>query len=182
MLHLRQEYGSMNVSLKTLFPVLLGGGLILSAAAAPKLNGDDLDFVNGAAKGGTTEVALGRLAAEKSSNPSVQAFANRMIHDHSEIDIRLATLAASKGVELPDGKGLMNDATYLELKVLSGKEFDKAYVKAMLADHKNDVSSFEKEMTAAQDPDVKNFVAKTLPILREHLSMIQKIQSETDMQ
>jgi putative membrane protein len=165
-----------------LFPVLLGGGLILTAAAEPKLNSDDLGFVNDAAKGGTTEVALGRLAAEKSSNPRVQAFANRMVRDHSEIDRKLATLAASKGVELPDGKGLMNDATYLELKVLSGKEFDKAYVKAMVSDHKEDVSSFEKQSTAAQDPDVKKFAAKTLPTLQEHLTMIQKIQSDIDMQ
>jgi putative membrane protein len=171
----------MTISVNKLFPVLLGGGLILAAAAEPKLNSDDLGFVNGAAKGGTAEVALGRLAAEKSSNPRVQAFANRMVRDHSEIDRKLATLAASKGVELPDGKGLMNDATYLELKVLSGKEFDKAYVKAMLADHKEDVSSFEKQSTTAQDPDVKRFAAKTLPTLQEHLSMIQKIQSDIDM-
>ena len=66
----------------------------------------------------------------------MQAFANRTVRDHSEIDRKLATLAASKGVELPEGKGLMNDATYLELKVLSGKEFDKAYVMAIVADHK----------------------------------------------
>lgn len=172
----------MTISMTKLLPVLLGGGLILAAAAEPKLNSDDLGFVNGAAKGGTTEIALGRLAAEKSSNPRVQAFANRMVRDHSEIDRKLATLAASKGVELPDGKGLMNDATYLELKVLSGKEFDKAYVKAMVADHKDDVSSFEKQSTAAQDPDVKRFAAKTLPTLQEHLTMIQKIQSDIDMQ
>lgn len=172
----------MPVSMNGLFPVLLGGGLILAAAVEPRLNSDDLGFVNGAAKGGRTEVALGRLAAQKSSNPRVQAFANRMVRDHSKIDRNLVALAASKGVELPDGKGLMNDATYLELKVLTGKEFDKAYVKAMVADHKEDVSRFEKQSAAAQDPDVKNFAAKTLPTLQEHLTMIQKIQSDIDAQ
>jgi hypothetical protein len=64
----------MTISITNLFPVLLGGGLIFAAAAEPKLNSDDLGFVNDAAKGGTTEVALGRLAAQKSSNPRVQAF------------------------------------------------------------------------------------------------------------
>jgi len=29
---------------------------------------------------------------------------------------------------------------------------------------------------------VKNFAAKTLPTLQEHLTMIQKIQSDIDMQ
>jgi len=101
-----------------------------------------------------------------------------MVRDHSKIDVKLTALASSKGVQLPDGKGLMNDATYLELKVLSGKEFDKAYVKAMVADHKDDVSSFEKQSADAQDPDVKSFAARTLPMLQEHLNIIEKIQSE----
>jgi putative membrane protein len=172
----------MTASMSKLLSALLGGSLILSAAGPTKLNSGDLDFVNGAAKGGTAEVEMGRLAAQKSSNPRVQAFANQMVRDHANINGKLSTLAASKGVELPDGKGLMNDATYLELKVLSGKEFDKAYVKAMLADHKGDVSDFEKQSTAAQDPDVKNFAAKTLPTLQKHLVMIQKIQSDLDAQ
>jgi putative membrane protein len=165
----------MMKSIIGILPVLLGGGLILSAAT--NLNSNDLDFVNNAAKGGSTEVELGHLALQKSKNPEVQRFANRMVRDHSKIDVKLAALASSKGVQLPDGKGLMNDGTYLELKVLSGKEFDKAYVKAMVADHKEDVSSFEKQSADAQDPDVKSFAVKTLPILQEHLSMIQKIQS-----
>jgi len=165
----------MTKSIIRILPVLLGGGLIVSAAT--NLNSNDLDFVNSAAKGGTTEVELGHLAEQKSKNPEVQRFAGRMVRDHSKIDVNLAALASSKGVQLPDGKGLMNDATYLELKVLSGKEFDKAYVRAMVADHKDDVSSFEKQSADAQDPDVKSFAAKTLPMLQEHLNMIQKIQS-----
>jgi predicted outer membrane protein len=52
------------------------------------LNSDDLGFVNGAAKGGTAEVALGRLAAEKSSNPRAQAFANRRVRDQFDIDMQ----------------------------------------------------------------------------------------------
>jgi putative membrane protein len=166
----------MTKSIIRILPVLLGGGLILSAAT--NLNNNDLDFVNNAAKGGTTEVELGHLAAQKSKNPEVQRFASRMVRDHSKIDLKLTALASSKGVQLPDGKGLMNDATYLELKVLSGKEFDKAYVKAMVADHKDDVSNFEKQSADAHDPDVKSFAAKTLPMLQEHLNMIQKIQSD----
>ena len=47
----------MTASMSKLLPVLLGGSLILSAASATKLNSGDLDFVNGAAKGGTAEVA-----------------------------------------------------------------------------------------------------------------------------
>jgi putative membrane protein len=171
----------MTTSMMRIAPVLLTAGLFLSAAPADtSLNSKDLDFVNGSAQAGNTEVELGRLAAQKSTNPLVQGFANRMISDHSKIDLRLTALATSKGVKLPTGKGLENDARYVELKVLSGKEFDNAYVKAMVIDHKEDVSSFQKEREDAQDSDVKTFAAKTLPMLQDHLARIEKIKAEMD--
>ncbi len=163
-------------------PVFLGSALVLSAAGGPaKLTGDDADFVKKAAKGGMTEVELGQLAEQKTSNPLVKSFAERMVRDHSQADRQLTALAASKGVDLPTGKGLMNDASYLKLKMLSGKEFDKAYVSAMVSDHKEDVADFEKQSETAKDPDVRNFAAQTLPTLKEHLSMIEKIQPQVDV-
>jgi putative membrane protein len=178
----RRRSDAMNRLILTILPVCLGGGLLLSAAAGSALNSDDLTFVKNAAEGGKAEVELGRLAADKSSNLEVKAFANRMIRDHAKADQQLSSLAASKGVDLPSGKGLMNDATFLKLKVLSGKAFDKAYVGAMVDDHKKDVAEFEKQSESAQDPDVKKFAAKTLPTLREHLTSIEKLQSDLDSQ
>jgi putative membrane protein len=173
----------MNNLIRGMLPVLLGGGLVLStAAAASTLNSDDQDFVKNAAKGGMTEVELGRLAEQKATNPEVKNFASRMVRDHSKADQQLTNLAAAKGVDLPSGKGLMNDATYLKLKVLSGAAFDKAYVNAMVDDHKQDVADFEKESESAQDPAVRNFAAKTLPTLKEHLTVIEKIQSDIGAQ
>jgi len=52
----------------------------------------------------------------------------------------------------------------------------------MLSDHKDDVAAFEKESTAAADPGVKSFAAKTLPTLQEHLELIQKLQASLDAQ
>ncbi len=173
----------MNNIFRSIFPLLLGGGLVFSAAAASStLSGDDLDFVKNAAKGGMAEVELGRLGEQKASNPEVKNFASRMVRDHSKANHELTSLAASKGVDLPSGKGMMNDATYMKLKVLSGAAFDKAYVSAMVDDHKQDVADFEKESEAAQDPSVRSFAAKTLPTLKEHLELIEKIQSDMGAQ
>src|SRR5271167_825725 len=102
----------MNNFIRSMLPVLLGGLVVSVAAASSALSGDDADFVKNAAKGGMAEVELGRLAAQKASNPEVKNFASRMVRDHSRADHELTSLAASKGVDLPTGKGLMNDATY----------------------------------------------------------------------
>jgi putative membrane protein len=63
------------------------------------------------------------------------------------------------------------------LQNLSGTEFDKAYVKAMVKDHQEDVKAFQKEADKGKDPGIKTFASHTLPVLQQHLSKIQTIQS-----
>ena len=58
-------------------------------AAAGKLAAADTKFVQEAAVGGMAEVALGKLAATKATNPDVKQFAQRMIDDHSKANAEL---------------------------------------------------------------------------------------------
>jgi putative membrane protein len=155
----------------------MAGSWILTAGVHSELNSADTDFVKKAAKGGMAEVELGRLALQKAASADVKEFANLMIKDHSKANQELTALAASKGVDLPKGEGLSADASAMHLKMLSGKSFDDAYVKAMVDDHKEDVEDFKKESESAQDSDVKSFAEKTLPTLENHLSKIKKIQA-----
>jgi len=42
---------------------------------------------------------------------------------------------------------------------------------AMVKDHTKDVSAFTKESQSGKDPEVKAFAEKTLPTLKNHLTM-----------
>ena len=138
----------------------------------------DNAFMMKAAQGGMAEVELGQLAAQKAQNADVKKFAQKMVEDHSNANTELKTLATKKGMTLPPDVGAKHKATMDKLKALSGAEFDKAYVAAMVEDHKEDVADFEKQATSATDADVKAFAAKTLPTLKTHLEMIQGIQGK----
>ena len=48
----------------------------------------------------------------------------------------------------------------------------------MNVDHKKAVKAFEKAANEAKDADVKAFAAKTLPTLKEHLSMAEDLQKK----
>jgi putative membrane protein len=61
---------------------------------------------------------------------------------------------------------------------LSGAEFDREYVNAMVEDHEKDVNLFRMQSESGTDADAKAFAAKTLPTLQMHLKMIQGIQSK----
>jgi putative membrane protein len=135
-------------------------------------------FVSKAAVGGMAEVKLGQLAVQKASNPDVKAFGQQMVDDHGKANDELKQLASSKGMTLPTDIDAKHQATYDRLSKLDGAEFDRAYMKDMLADHKMDVSEFRRESKSGSDPDVKAWAAKTLPTLEHHLQMAESTNAK----
>jgi len=59
---------------------------------------------------------------------------------------------------------------------LSGADFDKAYMRDMVQDHKKDVEAFRVESKSGRDPDVRNFATTTLPTLRDHMKNAESIE------
>jgi putative membrane protein len=135
------------------------------------------DFYTKAAQGGMAEVELGKLALQKSQNAEVKKFAQTMITDHGKANSELKTLAAKKNVTLPAEVSSSQKSMMEDLSKLSGAEFDKKYVEAMVEDHETDVELFE-DNTDNSDADIKAFATKTLPTLKSHLQMIKDIQSK----
>jgi putative membrane protein len=144
------------------------GGKSQSSQVAPA----DRTFMEKAAKGGTMEVELGRVAEQKAANAQVKQFGARMVQDHSKANDELKAIASSKGVNLPADAG-EHKKDIDKMSRLQGPEFDREYMKHMVSDHKKDVSEFEKASKSAKDADVKGFASKTLPVLREHLKLAQ---------
>src|SRR5215212_3687419 len=141
----------------------------------------DHKFATEAAMGGTMEVELGRIAASKGASDEVRQFGQRMVDDHSKANAELMQLASGKGMTLPTAPDAKHQAETRKLSALSGEKFDKEYVKMMVKDHKKDVGEFEKEASRGMDADIKAFAASTLPTLREHLQMIQRINDKMTM-
>jgi putative membrane protein len=138
----------------------------------------DQAFVKEAAIGGMAEVDLGQLASTKATNDKVKAFAQRMVMDHGKANDELKTLASSKNMSVPAMVDAKHKATHDRLDKLSGTAFDRAYVADMLADHRKDAAAFKREATSATDNDVKQFAAKTLPTLEEHLTMVEDLSKD----
>lgn len=134
------------------------------------------NFWANAAQGGMAEVELAKLAQQKAQNAEVKSFAQMMVADHSKANDELKALAAKRNVVLPTDMG-SHKSTLDDLSKLSGAEFDKAYVEAMVDDHEEDVEMFESKTTSS-DADIKAFTNKTLPTLKKHLEAIKAIQSK----
>jgi putative membrane protein len=140
----------------------------------------DAKFAVEAANGGLAEVELGSLAQQKAVNAQVKDFGKMMVNDHTKANMELKALADSKKITLPDSAGGEEAAIKTKLQGKSGKEFDKAYVEAMVNDHKKDIQAFEEARKKVKYPEMTAFIDKTLPVLKMHLQAISKIQKDID--
>lgn len=152
-----------------------------STSSASSLSASDRQFIKKAAEGGMAEVQLGQLATEKASSPEVKQFGQRMVDDHTKANDQLKQVATQKGVTVPDKLSAKDQATKARLEKLSGKSFDRAYMKDMVTDHTKDVSEFRMESKNAKDPDVKNFASQTLPTLEDHLKQATSMAPKSAM-
>ena len=135
----------------------------------------DTTFVKKAARGGLAEVELGKLATEKASSEDVKKFGQRMVDDHSKANDQLKQVASEEHITLPEGLSAKVKASTDRLEKLSGEQFDRAYMRDMVKDHKQDVAEFEHASKSAHDPAVKSFATQTLPTLQDHLKEAERI-------
>jgi putative membrane protein len=143
--------------------------LALGAHAAGSLPHGDAKFLQEAAAGNLAEIDLGKLAQQKAMHQEVKDFGKRMAEDHSKAYDELKAVASANGVTIatePDKKAQKEHA---KLDKLSGGDFDRAYMKGMVSDHRHDVHEFTEHARSKKDNDAKAFAAKTLPTLQGHL-------------
>jgi putative membrane protein len=138
----------------------------------------DRAFIQTAARVGWPEVALGELASTHATNDDVKKFGQRMVADHGKANQELTQLARDKGVEPPKKIDRTQKSVHDRVAKLVGEAFDRAYVEEMVKDHRRDVKEFERASGSAKDPDLKTWIDKTLPTLRDHLREIENISAK----
>lgn len=126
------------------------------------------------------EVATGKLAVKQAKAPSVKAYGSKMIDHHTMATKQMAELVKSKGIKLPKPPVAMAAPDSMLTKS-SGTEFDKMYVTMMIMDHKKTIALFETASTKLTDSQMKDFAAKTLPMLKQHLAEVQGIASKLNI-
>jgi putative membrane protein len=156
--------------------ILLAAGRACFAAESEetKATSSEKAFIMKAANGGMTEVEMGKLAAEKGGSDAVKDFGNRMVKDHSKANDQLKDVAAKIGVAVPGKVNAKHQAMIDKMSAMSGPAFDKAYVKEMVNDHKKTIAELETAGKEVKNADLKKFIDDTVPVIKDHLDMIQK--------
>jgi putative membrane protein len=137
-----------------------------SPKASSSLNEKDRMFIKKAAKGGTMEVEMGKLAAQNAKSDDVKSFGKRMETDHSKANDELKSIADKKGAKMPAKKPSVKWTS------------DKDYMDMMVKDHEKDLAEFQQQAKEGSDPDIKEFAEKTAKVIEEHLNLAMETQSK----
>ena len=101
-----------------------------------------------------------------------------MVTDHTALNSDMAPIAQSMGVAVPKKLNKQHQADYDKLNGLSGEEFDKAYITAMVKDHHKDLREFQDEATSTTDPALKAAAEKGVKMISEHTMVVDKIAKD----
>ncbi len=135
------------------------------------------DFVNTVAISDMFEIQSSELAQSKATDDS-KSFASHMVSDHTKTSGELKAMVTSGKVkaQLPGALDASHQSKLDKLKSLNGKDFDSNYDSMQQSAHKDAVSLFERYAKNGDNPSLKAWAKKTLPALKQHLAMAEKLK------
>lgn len=156
-------------------PSMQSPGAQPGAAPTAQSYGDQ-SFLAHAIEGSKGEVQLAQLAQQKSQSQDVKQLAQKLESDHTQMDQKwFEPLAKQVGASEPKGPSKKDKKLIEKLQGLSGDQFDKEYIAAMVKDHQKDLKEFKQESEATQDPNVKQVAQQGANILSQHLQLAEQV-------
>ena len=154
-----------------------------SDAVGPMVTANKVDtqtFVTTVPNANMFEIASSKLAQEKSASADVKAFADGMIKDHTKVaeDFKAALSQGQTTASIkPTGPALQPKEQQMldELKAATGKAFDTKYIKMQMDAHTQAVALFSTYANSGDDPAMKEFAKKTLPVLKMHEKHVKEL-------
>lgn len=134
----------------------------------------DADFIVEAVAGNYAEIKMAQMALTSATHSEVKNIARTLETAHTKLLTELKGYANKNGISIPleeseEAKNNMKDLTEKD-----AKDFDKKWCSLMVNKHEKTISSFEDRWNKTEDPELKDWINKTLPGLKSHLDMLKE--------
>jgi putative membrane protein len=163
----------------TMSPPAMNNSSGNAAGMAHKASKADQHFLTEAMQGDMAEVEMGKLAQQNGQSEDVKQFGQMLQTDHGQHLQQAQQMAQQMGVTPPTAPSAKQKAMHDKLAKEQGAKFDKAFAKAMVKDHKEDIAKYQKE--AKSKGPLAQFAEQTVPVLQKHLQTAQSIESKGAM-
>jgi putative membrane protein len=133
----------------------------------------DQEFVKQAAARGQFEIKSAKLVQDKVDDPQVKQRAKSIEQDHQKALDELKQIAKSKNIDFASDMDTQRQRLYDQLKDQNKEQLAQSFKQQQIQAHKDTIQLFQQASTELKDPELKQFAQKQLPILQQHLTMIQ---------
>ena len=165
------------MTLRTALLPALSATLFACAQLEPadRVASRDAQLVRSLVQANLAEIAAGRLAVSKARSRAVRGYAQRMIDDHTALQIEGSELKSAQGIPLPTHAGSDQQTALRKLEALSGESFERAYLDLMVKDHADTLRLFERTASHAADPALRGYAERAIPHIRRHLELAERL-------
>jgi putative membrane protein len=136
----------------------------------------DADFIATVNDIANAEIAAGRLAMTKGADKRIKNFGRIMVKDYTKGLAKLDKLAKTKRIPLADTLTYQTASKIAALNSKTGKDFDRAYIDYITADHNSAIGIFEKAQKNCFDKEIKATARKGVLVFKRHLEAIYSIR------
>ena len=136
----------------------------------------DADFIATANNIVNAEIAAGKLAMAKGTDKRIKNFGRIMVKDYTKGWAKLVKLADAKRIPLIDTLTKETQGKIAALNNKTGKDFDRAYIDYITADHKNAIVIFQRAQKNCFDKEIKTTARKGILVFERHLEAIFSIR------
>lgn len=128
------------------------------------------------------QISFGELALANGEDDSILEYSRMLVDENSASKTELEGIVEGKDVELSGGITADMQAKYDELVVLSGVEFDKAFIRTQIEILDDSKSMFENEIDNGQNFTIKGYADKTLGQVKDHKAKAVVVKAEVDLE
>jgi putative membrane protein len=151
--------------------------MLASVAPAPQI--DPANYVQTAAMSDLFEIQAAKVAERRSRSTEVRRFARMMVHDHtaSTAKIKSAAMASNLALQPPTTLDPEHQDKLAALKSAQRSDFDRLYMEGQVDAHQQALKLQQSYGDTGSDPNLKAVAAELAPIVQQHLSEAQTIES-----
>lgn len=163
----------------------VSGGAIAGATAVTTAPPGAMTDANIAAildEANASDSTMGAMAVEKGKSDDVKSFGRLMMGEHHALRMEGQQLATRLGVtpqapptfEMPNRQRMTMDS----LKMLSGTNFDRAYIAHEVAFHEQVMQTLQTARNQTQNAELRTLLEKAQPVIQKHLDRAREIQTK----
>ena len=145
-------------------------------------NQQDRNFAMYSSENLNAQISFGQLALDNGEDDSVLEDGTMLTSENTESKTELEGLLADTDVEISNDLSAAMQAKYDELEMLSGEDFDEAFIEFQIDLLNDSMSMYENQNDNGENNSLKDFADKTLGKVKDQKEDAVLVKTELDLE